>query len=55
MAFSDIQTGRNPGKQAAQILSAQELGVLNEKSNLKGFLQCLAHLAVMLGRAMCGR
>ena len=37
MAFSDIKMGNNRGKRATQILSPQELGVLNEKSNLKGF------------------
>ena len=49
MAFSDIKMGNNRGKRATQILSPQELGVLNEKSNLKGFLQLAGHLAVMAG------
>jgi fatty acid desaturase len=34
-------------KRATQILSPQELAALNEKSNLKGFVQLFAHLAVM--------
>ncbi len=49
MSLSDIKTSHSRGKKATQILSAQELGVLNEKSNLKGFLQLAAHLAVMVG------
>jgi fatty acid desaturase len=47
MSLSDIKTGHSRGTKATQILSAQELGVFNEKSNLKGFLQLAAHLAVM--------
>jgi hypothetical protein len=32
-----------------QILSPQELNVLNAKSDIKGFLQLVGHLAVMSG------
>ncbi len=49
MSSSDSKTVDNRDKRATQILSAQELGVLNEKSNLKGFLQLAAHLVVMAG------
>jgi fatty acid desaturase len=49
MTLRNIQTGSNPGKNVTQILSVQELNALNQKSNLKGFLQLAAHLAVMAG------
>jgi len=38
-----------PVQRFMQILSAQELSILNTKSNLKGFLQLVYHLAVMTG------
>lgn len=49
MTLRNIQTDRNRGKNVTQILSVQELNALNQKSNLKGFLQLAAHLAVMAG------
>lgn len=57
MLSSDIETnnqGSDPAiqteaeaKNATRILSAQELGVLNQKSNFRGFLQLAGHLTVM--------
>jgi fatty acid desaturase len=47
MSSSEINPSPSQGKKATQLLSPQELGVLNEKSDLKGFLQLAAHLSVM--------
>jgi len=42
-----IETSSQPSLKPTQILSPQELNILNAKSNLKGTLQLFAHLAVM--------
>lgn len=44
-----IETSSQPQIKATQILSPQELNILNAKSNLKGTLQLLGHLTVMAG------
>ncbi len=44
-----IETSSQPQIKPTQILSPQELNILNAKSNLKGTLQLLGHLTVMAG------
>jgi fatty acid desaturase len=46
VSISEIDTKE---KKSTQIISVQELSDLNTKSNLKGFLQLTAHLAVLSG------
>jgi fatty acid desaturase len=47
LSSAQANSADSKGKKPTQILSAQELGVLNQKSDLKGFLQLCSHLAIM--------